>query len=834
MAEKIGLQAIWQDAGFRQGVQQYTKSVDAATQTTDRGAQQITQSTQQVGSAWQTMGTIVGGVVSTYLVKQMAEAAFQLGMLGATAIRQRTAFEELAKQAGGSADEILAAIKRATDGTVANSDIILAANKGILLGLGAQAEQWEKLTEVARFRARAMGLTVTQALNDITTGIGRESRLILDNLGIILDLDEVMGQYASSLGKTTEALTAAERKQAILTSVIEDGQRQIAAAGGIVADYGDQIERMNAALADAKTQLAEAVAPAVADVAGAVANATPKLAETANQLVSLFEAGLAWAEAALTGQDATEAFNDSILASVGAMSQAEQAAQGWMASLGGLLPVQKEATEEAEKYAAVLAGVNVVVGEMTTLTDAQRSRLQQRAKDYHKSLADQQKAQEDALKEMERNESQYASALGQLYDQIVDASQQAAQDRLKADQDYAAAALKLEQDLADERAQILRDLAQADEDARRQADQDREDAARKLARDLEDLQTNLAERNAETWADYYRTIEELAIEHGERLKSITERYASEAEAIAKKYSLEPEPPTADAQREALQAEIRAIKERARLTGALNLGRLQQAEAELEALKQAELAALEERKQAELTAEEAAYQEEQTRLAQRREEQLAANQEQYDKEAEQKRLAYDRELEDLRVAQARETEERQLAAQRQLDDLARQGEAQRAELAAQHQARLAEITAGLAVESQAFRDAYQNELRDLDTYLAQRTKKWQDHKAEIERLLLIRSPSKWMEDIGKQMRAGLDQGFSGPSIATDLQQAVASFGQGAGNYAMPMASGGSTVSNQTNYNSTLSVNATYTRPQSERSLRDDLRLYDTMMRMRGRS
>jgi len=89
VAEKIGLQAIWQDAGFRQGVQQYTKSVDAATQTTDRGAQQITQSTQQVGSAWQTMGTIVGGVVSTYLVKQMAEAAFQLGMLGATAIRQR-------------------------------------------------------------------------------------------------------------------------------------------------------------------------------------------------------------------------------------------------------------------------------------------------------------------------------------------------------------------------------------------------------------------------------------------------------------------------------------------------------------------------------------------------------------------------------------------------------------------------------------------------------------------------------------------------------------------------------------------------------------------------
>ena len=50
----------------------------------------------------------------------------------------------------------------------------------------------------------------------------------------------------------------------------------------------------------------------------------------------------------------------------------------------------------------------------------------------------------------------------------------------------------------------------------------------------------------------------------------------------------------------------------------------------------------------------------------------------------------------------------------------------------------------------------------------------------------------------------------------------------------MSTGNTTNVSNVTYNSPLSVNATYTRPQSERSLRDDLRLYDTMMRMRGRA
>ena len=52
------------------------------------------------------------------------------------------------------------------------------------------------LINVARSRGAAMGLTLTQAFNDIVTGLGRESALILDNLGITIKVRTGDADYA--------------------------------------------------------------------------------------------------------------------------------------------------------------------------------------------------------------------------------------------------------------------------------------------------------------------------------------------------------------------------------------------------------------------------------------------------------------------------------------------------------------------------------------------------------------------------------------------------------------------------------------------------------------
>lgn len=66
-----------------------------------------------------------------------------------------------------------------------------------------------------------MGISTTQAFNDIVTGLGRMSPLILDNLGITVDLEATTAKYAATLGKSADALTDAERKQALVNAVME-------------------------------------------------------------------------------------------------------------------------------------------------------------------------------------------------------------------------------------------------------------------------------------------------------------------------------------------------------------------------------------------------------------------------------------------------------------------------------------------------------------------------------------------------------------------------------------------------------------------------------------
>jgi len=60
MTQKIGLEALFQDAQFRAGIANYTKQVEAATKGTDKAAGDITKSTDKVGKSWQDAGKEVG------------------------------------------------------------------------------------------------------------------------------------------------------------------------------------------------------------------------------------------------------------------------------------------------------------------------------------------------------------------------------------------------------------------------------------------------------------------------------------------------------------------------------------------------------------------------------------------------------------------------------------------------------------------------------------------------------------------------------------------------------------------------------------------------------
>jgi len=305
------------------------------------------QNTEQAASGLSKTMQTLAAVGFSYAAKQAVQMAWDFGVAGAEALRLEDAFQDLA---GTASNDLLRAIKEATGGTVSEMDAMAAANRGILLGMGSDIEQWSQLTEVARFRARAMGIDTTQALSDIATGIGRESRLVLDNLGIILDMDKVMQDYAKTLGTTADALTATERKQAIMTAVIADGQQMIAEAGGVNDDYKDSIDRMTVAFDELIVKAQKDFAPAIAGVADAVTETLPKLEATVFQVWTLVQAMDASMRASYRGADGQAAFENSILSSIGAVREQNNLIDGWMVKLDALPDAMRQTDSALETH----------------------------------------------------------------------------------------------------------------------------------------------------------------------------------------------------------------------------------------------------------------------------------------------------------------------------------------------------------------------------------------------------------------------------------------------------------------------------------------------------
>jgi len=126
------------------------------------------------------------------------------------------------------------------------------------------------LMQIARTQAVTMGEDVGYMLESIVTGVGRASPLILDNLGITLKMGEVYEKTAKSLGKTTEELTDAERKQGLLNAVIEWGNEKQIAMGGEVDSNAESFQQLQTSVQNMINMGMSALVPVLSEVAVAL------------------------------------------------------------------------------------------------------------------------------------------------------------------------------------------------------------------------------------------------------------------------------------------------------------------------------------------------------------------------------------------------------------------------------------------------------------------------------------------------------------------------------------------------------------------------------------
>ena len=284
---------------------------------------------QQMSSAFTSgLAGMVGPAAAATAAIGALKSTADLTVAGASAKQTRAAFDQLAKSAGTTGDTLLAALRKASAGEISDLNLQLAANRAQLLGVANSAQQFSTLMDIARDRAQKMGITTTQAFNDLVTGLGRGSPLILDNLGITVNLTEANAAYATSLHKSADALTDAEKKQALINAVLKDGAASIAATGGAVEGSAVAFARLGSVLENIKNSIGGALADTAAPTANALADLGSAADGTAKSLGNALGAlpglvsqlqGFGPQSAEATAQQ--QAFANQMLAGVGVLGQ---------------------------------------------------------------------------------------------------------------------------------------------------------------------------------------------------------------------------------------------------------------------------------------------------------------------------------------------------------------------------------------------------------------------------------------------------------------------------------------------------------------------------------
>lgn len=279
----------------------------------------------QVGGLTGTFGKllpVMGAVGGAFAMMGGASAALDLAEAGAKAEALGASFEMMATAAGQSSEEMLSAMQRASGGTIANTDLILAANRAMSFGVASSGQEMAGLIQLSMAQAAKMGISATQAFNDLVTGVGRLSPMILDNLGVTVSAEKAYAEYAATIGKAADALTQAEQRQAFLNAMMASAPNAAKEAEMAADSSAGAFARMESGIKNLTDALGIALAgpmSAFADTAGNIANATAALFDptSAQQMNTAIENQIGKVQSLQSLMAQTEAQMESVGGSLG-------------------------------------------------------------------------------------------------------------------------------------------------------------------------------------------------------------------------------------------------------------------------------------------------------------------------------------------------------------------------------------------------------------------------------------------------------------------------------------------------------------------------------------
>jgi len=189
------------------------------------------------------------------------------------------AFTTLSKS-GENASLEIGKISNAVKGTMSQMSLFKQANNAMILGITRNTDEMAEMFKIAQTLGAALGVDTAHAVESLVTGIGRQSRLMLDNIGIIVKADEAYKAYADRLGTTVDKLTDAEKKQAFFTAAMDSARKKAKELGNQQLTARDQFNKFNATMEDFTNFIGEKTSPMVLGFFNSFGETLKRITET--------------------------------------------------------------------------------------------------------------------------------------------------------------------------------------------------------------------------------------------------------------------------------------------------------------------------------------------------------------------------------------------------------------------------------------------------------------------------------------------------------------------------------------------------------------------------
>lgn len=177
--------------------------------------------------------------------------AFSLAKSAAPVEGIRNAFHGLASTVEGGSQAMLAALQKASMGMVTNTDLMRQFNLASqLVGVEFASSLPQAFTYLGKVAA-ATGQDMGFLMNSLTVGIGRLSPMILDNLGVQVDVTQAYADFADANGLVAASLTKTQQQAALTAQVMQKLEENTAnipttfgSASQVFAAFGTELQNI--------------------------------------------------------------------------------------------------------------------------------------------------------------------------------------------------------------------------------------------------------------------------------------------------------------------------------------------------------------------------------------------------------------------------------------------------------------------------------------------------------------------------------------------------------------------------------------------------------------